>query len=102
VLFFSLLNSLSEQTGFSVAYIIASVATILLITFFTATLFRNKKTSLVVMGILAILYGFIYVLLTLNDYAYLAGNIGLFILLAAVMSLAGKMKIFREETEDII
>jgi inner membrane protein involved in colicin E2 resistance len=40
--------------------------------------------------------------LTLNDYAYLAGNIGLFILLAAVMSLAGKMKIFREETEDII
>jgi inner membrane protein len=102
VLFFSLLNSLSEQTGFSVAYIIASVATILLITFFTATLFCNKKTSLVVMGILAILYGFIYVLLTLNDYAYLAGNIGLFILLAAVMSLAGKMKIFREETEDII
>jgi inner membrane protein len=102
VLFFSLLNSLSEQVGFSIAYLIASVATILLITFFTSTLFRNKKTSLVVMGILAILYGFIYVLLTLNDYAYLAGNIGLFILLAAVMSLAGKMKIFKGEGEDII
>jgi inner membrane protein len=102
VLFFSLLNSLSEQIGFSIAYLIASVATILLITFFTSTLFRNKKTSLVVMGMLAILYGFIYVLLTLNDYAYLAGNIGLFILLAAVMSLAGKMKIFKGESEDII
>jgi inner membrane protein len=102
VLFFSLLNSLSEQTGFSIAYLIASVATILLITFFTATLFRNKKTSLVVMGMLVILYGFIYVLLTLNDYAYLAGNIGLFILLAAVMSLAGKMKIFRGESETSI
>jgi inner membrane protein len=102
ILFFSLLNSLSEQVGFSIAYLIASVATILLITFFTSTLFRNKKTSLVVMGMLAILYGFIYVLLTLNDYAYLAGNIGLFILLAAVMSLAGKMKIFKGEGEDII
>jgi len=102
VLFFSLLNSLSEQTGFSMAYIIASVATILLITFFTGTLFRNKRASLVVMGMLAILYGFIYVLLTLNDYAYLAGNIGLFILLAAVMGLAGKMKIFKGEGEDII
>jgi inner membrane protein len=100
VLFFSLLNSLSEQTGFSIAYLIASVATILLITFFTATLFRNKKTALVVMGMLVILYAFIYVLLTLNDYAYLAGNIGLFILLAAVMSLAGKMKIFKGEEEN--
>jgi inner membrane protein len=102
VLFFSLLNSLSEQMGFNIAYLIASVATILLITFFTATLFRNKKTALIVMGMLVILYGFIYVLLTLNDYAYLAGNIGLFILLAAVMSLAGKMKIFKGEGEDII
>jgi len=102
VLFFSLLNSLSEQVGFSMAYLIASVATILLITFFTSTLFRNKKTSLVVMGMLVILYGFIYVLLTLNDYAYLAGNIGLFILLAAIMSLAGKMKIFKGGEEDII
>jgi inner membrane protein len=99
VLFFSLLNSLSEQTGFSIAYLISSVATILLITFFTSTLFSNKKRSLVVMVMLAILYGFIYILLTLNDYAYLAGNIGLFILLATVMTLAGKMKIFRGESD---
>ena len=102
VLFFSLLNSLSEQTGFNIAYLISSVATILLITFFTATLFRNKRTALVVLSMLSILYAFIYVLLTLNDYAYLAGNIGLFILLAAVMSLSGKMKIFKGEGEDII
>jgi len=102
VLFFSLLNSLSEQTGFSIAYLISSVATILLITFFTGTLFRNKKTSLIVMGMLTILYGFIYVLLTLNDYAYLAGNVGLFILLAAVMSLAGKMKIFKGDAGSAI
>lgn len=102
VLFFSLLNSLSEQTGFNIAYLVSSAATILLITIFTATLFRNKKTAFVVLGMLIILYSFIYVLLTLNDYAYLAGNIGLFILLAVVMSLAGKMKIFRGEPENSI
>jgi inner membrane protein len=100
VLFFSLLNSLSEQTGFNIAYLIASTATIMLITLFTSSLFRNKKTSFVVFGMLVILYGFIYVLLTLNDYAYLAGNIGLFILLASVMSLAAKMKIFKGEGEN--
>lgn len=100
VLFFSLLNSLSEQTGFNIAYLISSIATILLITFFTASLFSNRKTALVVMVLLALLYSFIFVLLTLNDYAYLAGNIGLFILLATIMSLAGKMKIFKGEIDN--
>jgi inner membrane protein len=97
VLFFSLLNALSEQTGFNLAYLISSVATILLITTFTGALFRNRKTSLIIFGMLVLLYLFIYILLTLNDYAYLAGNIGLFVLLAVVMSLASRMTIFRHD-----
>jgi inner membrane protein len=102
VLFFSLLNSLSEQTGFNLAYLISSVATISLITIFTATLFKNRKTAFAVFGMLVVLYSFIFILLSLNDYAYLAGNIGLFILLAVVMGLAGKMKIFRGDPESEI
>jgi inner membrane protein len=47
---------------------------------------------------LVMLYLFIYILLTLNDYAYLAGNIGLFVLLAIVMSLASRMTIFKHES----
>ena len=102
ILFFSLLNSLSEQTGFNLAYLISSAATVILLTLFTGALFSNKKTAFVVFGMLAILYLFIFVLLTLNDYAYLAGNIGLFILLAVIMRLAARMKIFRGEiSQDI-
>ena len=97
ILFFSLLNSLSEQTGFNLAYLIASAATVGLITLFTGAVFSNKKMALVVFGMLATLYLFIFVLLTLNDYAYLAGNIGLFILLAVIMRLAARMKIFKWE-----
>jgi inner membrane protein len=96
VLFFSLMNSLSEQVGFNVAYIISSIATILLISIFTGTLFKEKKTALIVFGMLVILYSFIFILLTLNDYAYLAGNIGLFLLLAVVMGLAGEIDIFKK------
>jgi inner membrane protein len=95
VLFFSLLNSLSEQVGFNLAYLISSAATILMISVFTRTLFREKKRALIVFGMLVILYSFIFILLTLNDFAYLAGNIGLFVLLAIVMSLASRMTIFR-------
>ena len=98
VLFFSLLNSLSEQVGFNYAYLIASVATILLISFFTGALFREKRTALIVFGMLVVLYLFIFILLTLNDYAYLAGNIGLFLLLAIIMRLAGKLELFKKVT----
>jgi inner membrane protein len=96
VLFFSLLNSLSEQIGFNLAYLISSIATILLISVFTGTLFREKKTAFIVFGMLVILYTFIFILLTLNDYAYLAGNIGLFLLLAVVMRLAGNLELFKK------
>ena len=98
VLFFSLLNSLSEQVGFNLAYLISSIATILMISVFTGTLFREKKTALIVFGMLVILYSFIFVLLTLNDYAYLAGNIGLFLLLAVIMRLASNLELFRIAT----
>jgi len=98
VLFFSLLNSLSEQVGFNIAYLISSSATILMISVFTGTLFRERKTAFIVFGMLVTLYSFIFVLLTLNDYAYLAGNIGLFILLAIIMRLAGKLSLFKKET----
>ncbi len=98
VLFFSLLNSLSEQVGFNIAYLISSIATILMISIFTGTLFREKKTALIVFGMLVILYSFIFILLTLNDYAYLAGNIGLFLLLAVIMKLAGKLEFFKKTT----
>ena len=100
VLFFSLLNSLSEQVGFNLAYLISSAATILMISVFTRTLFREKKRALIVFGMLVILYSFIFVLLTLNDFAYLAGNIGLFLLLSVVMMLSGRIRLFKTEIEN--
>ncbi len=91
VLFFSLLNSISEHTGFNFAYLISSVATISLISAFTGTLFRERKAALILTGMLVILYSFIFVLLSLNNSAYLIGNIGLFLLLAIIMRFSGKL-----------
>jgi len=59
---------------------------------------RERKTALIVFGMLVILYSFIFILLTLNDYAYLAGNIGLFMLLAVIMRLSGKLELFKKVT----
>jgi len=97
VLFFSLLNALSEQTGFNIAYLISASATIILISLFLHTLLRRYRPVLLISGLLVFLYSFIYILLTLNDYAYLAGNIGLFILLAVTMGLSVKLRLFTRD-----
>lgn len=97
VLFFSFLNALSEYTGFNIAYFISALSTIVLITFFLRNLFKKRVTVLLISGLLLFLYSFIFILLTLNDYAYLAGNIGLFILLAVTMMLSVKLNLFKSE-----
>jgi inner membrane protein len=99
VLFFSLLNALSEHIGFNPAYCIAATSTIILISLFLRKIVRNYRPALLISGMLAFLYLFIYILLTLNDYAYLAGNIGLFVLLAVTMGLSIKLKIFRKQQD---
>ncbi|OGF28190.1 hypothetical protein A2242_01125 [Candidatus Falkowbacteria bacterium RIFOXYA2_FULL_47_9] len=83
--FYLLLLSLSEYIHFNYAYLAASIATILLITGYVKTVFRNNKLTLIQGLILAIIYGFVYILLQVEDYALLMGSIGLFVVLAVVM-----------------
>lgn len=92
VLFFSLLNALSEHIGFNLAYIVAAGSTIIMISVFLRSLLLKTRPALLIGGMLIFLYSFIFILLTLKDYAYLAGNIGLFILLAITMRLSLKLK----------
>lgn len=46
---------------------------------------------------LAVLYTFIYVLLTLENSAYLIGNIGLFVLLAIIMIFSVRLEFFKSK-----
>jgi inner membrane protein len=100
LLFFSLLNALSEHIGFNPSYLISSLATIVLITGFLGKIIRKLKPVLVITGMLVFLYSFILILLTLNDYAYLAGNIGLFFLLAVTMAVSTRLKNNRAHVPD--
>jgi inner membrane protein len=101
IMFFSLLSALSEHIGFNPAYIISSVATIALLSAFFGSLLRKRWAILMVSGMITVLYIFIFVLLALKDYAYLAGNIGLFILLAVLMMLTSRLRLFSEKTKDV-
>jgi inner membrane protein len=99
-LFFSLLTALSEHLGFNYAYLLSSVATITMLTLFTRSFLTKRSAVLIVSGLLVFLYAFIYVILSLNDFAFLAGNIGLFFLLSIVMWFSGKINLFKKEGMD--
>jgi inner membrane protein len=85
VIFYSLLLAISEFLAFDYAYLIASVGTILLIGLYAKAHFRSWKSSGIFTGVLTLLYGFIFVLIRLEDTALLVGSIGLFIILALTM-----------------
>lgn len=86
-LFFLMLLSLGEHMAFNHAYILSGIATIGLAAFYAGAIYRSRNVGLLTAGILAILYMFIFLLLQLQDYALLAGSIGLFLLLALTMYL---------------
>jgi len=90
-LFYLLLLSLSEQIGFGPAYIVASVGIIAMIVSYAKSIFKNNKLTLILASILVLLYGFLYILLQLQDYALLMGSLGLFIILASVMYMSRKI-----------
>jgi len=85
VIFYTLLLSFSEFILFDQAYLIASLATILLITLYAKSHFANWKTAALLGSVLCGLYGFIFILIRLEDTALLVGSIGLFLVLALVM-----------------
>ncbi len=105
VIFYTLLLSLSEQFSFNKAYWTTSIATIALITLYTRSVLANNRATLIIFGILTILYGFLFVILQLQDYALLLGSIGLFVILAVVMYVTRKIDWFaiaKTDTEPII
>lgn len=84
-LFYALLISLAEQLGFGLSYIIASAATIGLISIFTGSIFNNFRIGILTSICLIILYSFLFIILQLQDYSLLMGSVGLFIILAILM-----------------
>ncbi|MFT3739301.1 MAG: cell envelope integrity protein CreD [Breznakibacter sp.] len=92
VLFFSVLTALSEHIGFNWAYGVASVVNMAMIGIFAHGLLKDKTLTGWVVALLLVMYGFMFVLLQLNDYAFLAGNVGLVIALAFVMKASLKLR----------
>ncbi len=91
LLFYLLLLSLSEQMSFNMAYLIATIGIVTMITSYAYSIFKNRRLTTILSSILILIYGFLFVLLQLQDYALLMGSVGLFLILSSVMYLSRKI-----------
>ena len=86
-MFFLLMVSLSEHMPFESAYVIASAACVLLLTYYASHMLGHWSRGLPFGLGIATLYGMLFVLLRMEQTALLLGAVALFAVLAAVMML---------------
>jgi inner membrane protein len=85
IFFFVLLLSLAEQVGFGLAYLIAAAANGAMLSIYIGKVLADRIQGLIMLAVLLLLYGLLYLILNLEDYALLAGAILGFVALTAIM-----------------
>jgi len=84
-MFFLLLTSLSEHMAFGFAYLGASAACVLLLGHYASHVLGGVRRGAPFAAGIGALYGFLYVLLQLEQSALLVGSLALFAVLAGIM-----------------
>jgi inner membrane protein len=91
LIFYSILLAISEYILFQYSYLISSLLIIALIGFYVKSIYKSKQIASIITGMLFMFYSLMYVILQLQDYSLLLGNIALFIILAAIMFFTRKI-----------
>lgn len=94
ILFYVLLLAFSEQVNFDVAYLIAAFMTMILIFLYCRSILKSWALASMTAVILSILYGFIFIIIQIQDYALLFGSLGIFLILAVTMYFSRKIDWF--------
>lgn len=90
-LFPLLLLSFSEPLGYGLGYAVAALPVLLQSSLYTAAVVRRSRPALLFAALLSGLFGFLYVLLSLESYSLMLGAVALFLALSAVMMLTQRV-----------
>jgi inner membrane protein len=91
IVFYTLLLSIAEHLPFALAYLISAAGVTGLITGYAGSILKHPRVTWMVGALLVVLYGYLYILLQLEDYALLMGSLGLFTVLATIMYLTRRI-----------
>ncbi|MEZ5840098.1 MAG: cell envelope integrity protein CreD [Hyphomicrobiales bacterium] len=85
VLFYVILLSIAEHAGFDRAYAAASAMTGLMLSVYVGKVLKSARRGLAMAAVFTTLYGLLYLILQMEDYALLAGSLSAFAVLTLVM-----------------
>jgi inner membrane protein len=83
--FYMLLLSISEVSGFNLGFLIAAAATVLTLSLYAGSVFASRWAMAKALVAFATLYSLIYLLLRQEDYGLLVGSIASFAAIAGTM-----------------
>ena len=92
-----LLTAFAEHMSFEVAYGLTSVAIIGQIAFYSFGLFHKKIERVLFVCLLVALYTYLFVVLRLEEIAFLIGAIGMFVAISIAMYFTKKINWFEEK-----
>ncbi|MEJ7643895.1 MAG: cell envelope integrity protein CreD [Chryseolinea sp.] len=95
-IYYILLLSLSEQLGYNLAYGIASVATVIMVSLYSISFLKWRKLVLLFSTVLVIFYAFIFVIILQQDLSLLLGSIGLFLIIGLLMYFSRRVNWYKE------
>lgn len=98
LIFYTLVLSLSEHMYFNLAYILSALAVTCIISGYAKAIVSNARFALTIFGLLTILYGYLFIVLQLEDYALIMGSVGMLVILAVVMYLTRRIDWYAVET----
>ena len=90
-LFALLLLSLAELIGYTPAYIASAGLVLAQSSLYTASVTKRIRPALIFGGVLAALFGFFYIVLSLETYSLLVGALALFLVLSVLMVLTQRV-----------
>jgi inner membrane protein len=99
-IFYLLELSLSEHIGFGIAYVIASIAVVAMVTTYSKVILKDFSQAAIVGIVVTSLYGYLYVLLKNEDYALLIGSVGLFVILGLIMFLTRRVNWYSAKMQE--
>jgi inner membrane protein len=94
-IFFLLLLSISEHLSFNISYLLAAAASSMLISTYTASVFKSLNKGVIMAGANIILYTYLFISLISEDYALLIGSIGLLVILSITMLVTRKLNWYK-------
>lgn len=97
IIYYSLLLSFSEHVGYNIAYLISSIATVVLVSLYSLTFLITKRLVLIFSVLLSFFYTFIFVIIQLQDYSLLLGSIGLFLIIGLIMYFSKNIQWYKED-----